>query len=151
MGRGGDRDTNTYNATYMDMHGQLHHNRCKIYMTNPLKTIKQTFDLKYAAWELVLPEASLRDRSAGSINKNGWLIKYQYGSQHGQDYLEYFATHRMTNDTLNRIHADGREEILGYCQEFYEANNKQAEQAYSEHNRKFYEEVKRKGLWESMS
>jgi hypothetical protein len=112
-----------------------------------LDTIKQTFDRKYAAWSLVLPEASLSARSPGSINKNGWTVNYRYGSEGGQDHLEYFASHRMTNDTLNRIYDDGREEVLGYCQEFHLADNEQAEQAYYEHNRKFYEDVKKRGLW----
>jgi hypothetical protein len=52
----------------------------------------------------------------------------------------------MTNDTLNRIYADGRQELVGYCQEFFLANDEQAERAYYEHNRRFYEEVKRRGL-----
>lgn len=115
--------------------------------TTPLEIIKQTFDKRYATWELVLPTDSLKTRSPGSIIKNGWTINYHYGFEHEEIYLEYFASHRMTNDTLNRIYANGREELVGYCQEFFQANNPQAEQAYYDHNRKFYEAVKSKGLW----
>jgi len=113
----------------------------------PLQTIKRTSDRRYKTWDIVLPAESLTELRGGSIVSNGWTINYQYGSSEGIIYLDYFASHRMTNDTLNRIYADGREELLGYCQEFFEADNEQAEREYSQHNRQFYEEVKRKGLW----
>jgi hypothetical protein len=112
-----------------------------------LETIQQIFNHNYAAWDITFPSESLNNRLSGSIVKNGWTINFQFGTEEGIDYLEYFASHRMTNDTLNRIFADGRKEILGYCQEFYEADNERAEREYLEHNRKFYEEVKRRGLW----
>jgi hypothetical protein len=116
-------------------------------MSSSLKKIKQVFDKKYAAWGIALPDESLKDQARGSVSYNGWTINYQFGTEHGQRYLEYFASHRMTNDTLNRIYADGREEVLGYCQEFYLAGNPKAEQDSIAHNRGFYEIVKSKGLW----
>lgn len=112
-----------------------------------LRTIKQIFDNYYLTWDIVLPAENLSERRRGSIVKNGWTINYLYGVAEGIEYLEYFASHRMTNDTLNRIYADGREELIGYCQEFYVAGNEQAKQEYLQHNHEFYEEVKRKGLW----
>jgi hypothetical protein len=78
--------------------------------------------------------------------KNGWTINYQYGESEGTPYLECFASHRMTNDTLNRIYPDGREELVGYCQEFYLADSEQAEREYYQQNRQFYEDVRSKGL-----
>jgi hypothetical protein len=112
----------------------------------PSGSIKRIFDRRFAAWDIVLPAESLTELRRGSIVRNGWTINYQYGNSEGICYLEYFASHRMTNDTLNRIYADGREELLGYCQEFYAADNDQAQQEYYQHNRQFYEEVKRRGL-----
>ncbi len=44
----------------------------------------------------------------------------------------------MTNDTLRRIYADGREELVDARQEFYSANDLSSKQAYYEHNRRFY-------------
>lgn len=114
--------------------------------TTSLQTIKKIFDKNFAAWDLVLPEASLREQTPGSISQSGWTINYRYGRDHDQPYLEYFATHRMTNDTLNRIYADGREELLGFCQEFYLAGDVQAQQQYYQHNRRFYEDVEKRGL-----
>ena len=108
--------------------------------------IIRIFDRQFAAWEITLPLNNLAELQRGSIVKNGWTINYQFGSFDGVLYLEYFASHRMTNDTLHRIYADGRHEQVGYCQEFYAADDEQAEQAYYEHNRQFYEQVRRRGL-----
>lgn len=111
-----------------------------------LRCIKQAFDTKYAAWNIVLPAEQLQEQRRGSIKQAGWTIHYHYITEDEGEHLDYFASHRMTNDTLNRISADGREEILGYCQEFYLANNAQAEREYTEHNRLFYEQVRKSGF-----
>lgn len=111
-----------------------------------LDKIKNIFDAQFSAWKIVLPATSLTRLLRGSIVKNGWTINFQYGRVDGVEYLEYFASHRMTNDTLHRIYADGREEQLGHAQEFYPVGDEKAEQAYYEHNRKFYALVKNKGL-----
>ena len=101
------------------------------------ETVQQIFDQRLAAWEIALPADSRNERRRESTVKNGWTINYQSGAADGIEYREYCASHRMTNDTLNRISADGREELLGSCQVFYQADNPQAERDYFEHNRKF--------------
>src|SRR5919109_5534372 len=111
-----------------------------------LHSIKRIFDTKYAAWNIVLPAEQLQEQPCGSIMHAGWTIHYHYITEQGAEYLDYFPSHRMTNDTLQRIYSDGREEILGYCQEFYEAGNEQAEREYTEHNRLFYENVRKRGF-----
>ncbi len=108
--------------------------------------IKQVFDADFESWDITLPEDDLRERRKGSISKAGWSINYRFGSAGGIEYIEYFATHRMTNDTLNRIYEDGNRELVGYCQEFYAANDPEAERDYYAHNQKFYAEVKSSGL-----
>ena len=108
--------------------------------------IKQLFDEEFGAWGIVLPEADLRERRGGSVAGRGWSINYRFGVEGGVEYLEYFAAHRMTNDTLNRIYENGVKEVVGYCQVFYAADDPQAERDYTEHNRKFYDEVKSRGL-----
>jgi hypothetical protein len=112
----------------------------------PLEAIKRIFDRRFSAWDITLPAEDLAALRRGSIRQNGWAINYQFGQAEGASYLEYFASHRMTNDSLNRIYADGREELVDYCQEFFLADSEQAEQAYYQHNRRFYEEVKRRGF-----
>lgn len=110
--------------------------------------IKRAFDEAFGRWGIVLPEDDLQGRRQGSIAKGGWSINYRFGAEGGVEYLEYFAAHRMTNDTLNRIYEDGRQEVVGYCQVFYLADDPRAERDYTEHNRRFYEEVKSRGLLE---
>lgn len=111
--------------------------------------IKQVFDGEFRDWNIVLPDADLKGRRKGSIAKAGWSINYRFGTEGGVEYIEYFASHRMTNDTLNRIYENGAREMIGYCQVFYAADDPEAERAYFTHNREFYEEVKRRGLLES--
>jgi hypothetical protein len=53
----------------------------------------------------------------------------------------------MTNDTLHRIYEDGQTELVGYCQEWYIADDPTSKQDYYEHNRAFYNTAKQKGLW----
>lgn len=113
-----------------------------------LDEIKRVFDEEFVRWNIVLPEEDLKGRRRGSINKAGWTINYRFGAEGGVEYVEYFSTHRMTNDTLCRIYENGEKEVVGYCQEFYLADDPQAERDYSVHNQKFYDEVKSRGLLE---
>lgn len=116
-------------------------------MDTSIDTIKEIFDASYARLGASLPIENLRQRKAGSIDDDsGFMINYRFGQENGVEYLEFFVSHRMTNDTLRRIYADGREEIIGYCREFYLDNNEQDKEAYYEHNRKFYALVREKGL-----
>lgn len=110
--------------------------------------IKQMFDEQFAPSGVALPEEDLKGRRKGSVNRAGWSINYRFGVEGGAEYVEYFASHRMTNDTLNRIYDDGRTEVLGYCQEFYAADDPQADRDCLEHNRSFYALVKSRGLLE---
>jgi hypothetical protein len=111
-----------------------------------LPAIKASFDERYRRWQISLPLDDLRNRRAGSIHQQGWTINYCFGRDGEREFLDYFASHRMTNDTLNRIWEDGTAELLGYCQEFYLAGDEEAKRAYLEHNRQFYQMVEEKGL-----
>jgi len=112
-----------------------------------LKTIQHIFDRKYAYWEIALPATDSPGINRGRLIGRGLSINYQFGE--GDDgilYLEYFISDRMTNDSLNRIYADGREELIDESQVFYLANDEQAREAYFRNNQQFYAEVKRRGL-----
>lgn len=108
--------------------------------------VKEVFDERFRKWGIRLPDEDLQQRRRGKIQKDGWNINYHFGSEDGEEYIEYFASHRMTNDTLNRIYEDGTTKLVGYCQEFYLADNPQAEEEYQEHNRNFYSRVEELGL-----
>lgn len=50
--------------------------------------------------------------------KGGWAIWYLFGSDEKGDYLEYDASHRITNDRHIRIYSDGLCEGLRAIREF---------------------------------
>lgn len=108
--------------------------------------IKEAFDERFGSWDISLATGDCLKRRAGTIQSQGWMINYQFGNEQGREFLDYFSRHRMTNDTLERIWDDGSVEVLGDCQEFFLADDPEAEQAYYEHNRRFYEMVREKGL-----
>ena len=111
-----------------------------------MNPIKQRFDDKFRPWQIELPLEDLTAERKGSIQASGWTIRYHFGYEGGRGYLEYFASHRMTNDTLNRIYEDGSEALVGNCEEFYLADDPEAERANREHNRAFYQKVRELGL-----
>ena len=109
--------------------------------------IKQIFDRRYAYWEIVLPLSDPPEQGRGRLIGRGLSINYQFGvGEDGILFLEYFVGDRMTNDSLNRIYADGREELIDENQVGYLADDEAAREAYFRNNREFYEEVKRRGL-----
>ncbi|AEG17853.1 hypothetical protein [Methanobacterium paludis] len=57
-------------------------------------------------------EKDIKDRCGGYIQDSGWLIQYCFGKDETGEYLDYYATHRMTGDSHVRMYADGREESL---------------------------------------
>lgn len=116
-------------------------------MIKSLERIKETFDARFAQWHIVVPRDDVLARKGGGLRKSGWAINYRFGEEDGNEFLEYFASHRLTNDTLNRIYEDGHYELIDACQEFYPANDPQAEQEYYRHNQEFYRRVKESKLW----
>jgi len=108
--------------------------------------IKAAFDQRFQPWQITLPEDDLHHRRKGKIHIQGWTITYRFGNEDGKDFLEYFASHRMTNDTLNRIYEDGTTELVDACQEFYIVNDPKAKVEYHENNRRFYKRVQDAGL-----
>jgi len=111
-----------------------------------MQDVKNVFNARFHKWGIHLPEEDLHQRKRGRIQKNGWRINYHFNSSDGKEYIEYFSSHRMTNDTLTRIYEDGEIEIVGYCQVFCQADDPQDEKEYLEHNRNFYNRVDELGL-----
>ena len=113
--------------------------------------IETTFAQTFKTWDINLPPDAVEQKRPGSIRKMGWTIRYVFD----EDYLDYYATHRMTNDRHVRIYVDGRSEAPESPQDFVvypkdadeEARAKADEEFYA-HNRAVYEELRRKGLRE---
>lgn len=77
-----------------------------------MNQIESRFNAAFANWGIRLPPGDIAARRRGKINKAGWAIWYLFGSDETGEYLDYYSSHRMTNDGHTRLYADGREEGL---------------------------------------
>lgn len=70
------------------------------------------FNAEFATWGISLSPDQIAQRGRGKIVKAGWTIWYLFGSDKEGLYLDYYATHRMTNDRHSRFRANGECEEL---------------------------------------
>ena len=77
-----------------------------------MEEIETRFAETFSHWDISLPPDAVVSRSRGKIIEAGWVIWYVFGSDERSEYLDYYASHRMTDDRHIRVHADGREEDL---------------------------------------
>lgn len=80
--------------------------------------IESMFNEMFAPWKIRLPVDALREQHRGQIVAAGWAIWVLLGSDENGAYLDYYASHRMTNDRHGRIHASGAHESLPAIQSF---------------------------------
>ena len=78
----------------------------------PMNAIESLFNANFAPWSIYLPPDDVANRRHGKIVKAGWAIWYLFGSDEKGEYLDYYASHRMTNDEHVRLYAGGQEEEL---------------------------------------
>lgn len=116
-------------------------------MTN----IEEIFAEYFAHWGIKLPPDAIAMKQPGTIHKAGWTIRYVFY----EDCLDYYATHRMTNERHVRIHADGHSESLDSRREFVvypkdadEEARLKAKEDYQAHNQAVYAKLREKGLIE---
>ena len=84
-----------------------------------MQEIEEAFTKSFANWDIRLPESAIDARARGRIVEKGWTIWYVWGSDGDGEHLDYYASHRMTNDRHVRLHSDGRRENLETVQEHY--------------------------------
>ena len=114
--------------------------------------IKSTFDTYFARWSIVLPDESITARSRGELRQSGWIITYLFGRAGEREYLDFYASHRMTNDRHLRIYGDGEVVQLEAIQDMYGwkpdalGAQEEAERAYVEHNRRVAKQLRDKGF-----
>ena len=102
-------------------------------------------------WDIRLPDEAVLTRERGKINKAGWSIWYLFGSDEQGEYLDYYASHRMTTDSHTRIRADGAIEHLPALEEMFIGSDDPAEHARLkakslEQNRKIIQLLEAKGF-----
>ena len=114
-----------------------------------MDSIEAAFAETFEPWDIQLPSGATASKLPGKIMHDGWHIRYIFG----EDYLDYYAEHRMTNPSHVRIHSDGRCESLEAPRDMYvvprdadEAASQQAKEDFHAYNRKVYSELRAKGL-----
>lgn len=73
-----------------------------------LPTIEAKFAERFRNWALTLPDPDVTGRRAGCLTVQGWTIHYRFGSDKEGEYLDYYASHRMTDDRHERLYESGR-------------------------------------------
>lgn len=84
-----------------------------------MQEIERQFNDTYAPWNIRLPLRHIEQRRGGKIVASGWVIWYLFGSDEKGEYLDYYASHRMTSDQHVRIYASGERVTLPVISEFY--------------------------------
>jgi hypothetical protein len=78
--------------------------------------LQRIFNTHFAPDRLSMPDTAL-ERERGSFSVNGWDVRYRFAREGGALVLDVFASHRLTNDRLYRVWADGRVELVGSSSE----------------------------------
>jgi len=116
-----------------------------------MNKVDEVFADYFRNWGIRLPTEVLQDRQPGEIRSHGWVIQYQFGANEGGAFLDFYASHRMTNGRHLRIYESGETEDLPAYWDMiiYPATKSQknlAERKYQQHNAEVSKELKRKGF-----
>lgn len=74
--------------------------------------IEAEFARRFATWGIRLPPAAVAARENGRMQASGWSIGFAWGDVDGEEFLDYFADHSMTDPSCTRIWVSGRVEDL---------------------------------------
>ncbi len=77
-----------------------------------MEEIESQFKETFSHWNISLPPEAIASRRRGKIVKSGWVIWYLFGSDERGEYLDYYASHRLTTDRHVRVYVNGNEERL---------------------------------------
>ena len=73
----------------------------------------------FVHWEIRLPEGAVQLEEPGIIHQAGWTVRYVFGSDAEGPHLEFYATHRMSNDRRVRIYTSGETKHLEALETMY--------------------------------
>jgi len=114
--------------------------------------ISKKFAEYFAHWKIELPPGAEDAADRGTIFKAGWTINYLFGCDR-EKYVEFYATHRMTNDRRHRIYESGWVDDVDGIQEMYMYDSKvpgseeEAKKRYIHHNQRVDEELRQLRLY----
>ncbi len=118
-----------------------------------MNKIDEVFADYFRHWDIRLPTEALQRCQPGEIRSHGWMIQYQFGTNERGAFLDFYASHRMTNDRHLRIYESGETEDLPaygdmiiYPPNATKNQKKQAEREYQQHNAEVSKELKSKGF-----
>ena len=118
-----------------------------------MNNIHEVFADYFQHWGSSLLTDALQACQPGEIRSHGWRIQYQFGTNNSGGFLDFYASHQMTNDSHLRIYESGETEDLPAYWDMivYPANattkqKKQAEREYQQHHAEVSKELKRKGF-----
>ena len=116
-----------------------------------MANIEKVFNSHFAHWDITLPSSAMESRQVGKIIKAGWTIWYLSGSDGETEYLDYYAMHRMTDDSHVRIRSNGETEGLETVREFRVSSkdpeeDKRLAEEFFDHNRKVHQMLEAKGF-----
>jgi len=112
-----------------------------------LRSIKEKFEEYFSNWKIKLPDKNLNERLNGYLNNSGWLIQYCFGIENDIEYLDFYASHRMTADRHVRIYENGEIERLPSYWEFFVVDSEgRGKKEYEENSKKVTKLLIEKGF-----
>lgn len=116
-----------------------------------MNELMRIFAEKFSRWGIELPAECIESKVPGRILKDGWRILFCFGQDARGDYLDYYASHRMSDDQHIRIYADGATLELaalvgGYISSADPAEAKRCEQEFYDFNEGVLRELSAKGF-----
>jgi hypothetical protein len=107
----------------------------------------RNFDIRIVPDDVILGERR-------SLSQGGWRVAFRIDpDDSGAPVLEFYATHRMTNDRHVRIWADGVSEDLDAIDESFvfdpnqPGSEEESRRRYEEHNQNVARELRARGLY----
>ncbi len=116
-----------------------------------MRRIEAQFNESFRIWDIRLPREAIAARQRGKIVQAGWTIWYLFGSDERGEYLDYYSSHRMTNDSHVRLYDDGRVVGLESLYEMRPTSDDPAEEArlkaeFRDHNERVARLLEEKGF-----
>lgn len=118
--------------------------------------LAETFNAYFQNWRIEISAADVQAGKQGSVVDHGWRVNYLVDADDtGELFLEFYATHRMTDDRHVLISSSGVTKHLDAIVGMYRydpnvgGSEDRARRANIEHNRRVAEGLEAKGLFPS--